>query len=158
MNDILRSQLQRYADRGPAATILELFAGQGNLSAPLVADGTRQRVLVDYSATAQAPSLPGYYNLDLFAADALTSFKRREPARAFELMIVDPPRKGFAALDQWVRTYQPAQLIYVSCNAATMVRDLKSLQSKHAISDISLLDLFPATHHFETMARVAFKQ
>ena len=53
--------------------------------------------------------------------------------------------------------YKPRQLLYVSCNAATMARDLKTLQGKYTVSDICMMDLFPATYHFETLVRIEFK-
>ncbi len=158
MNQALRTTLQGYAAQGAATTLLDLFAGQGNLSAHLPGNSGR-RVMVDYvpGQLATAEQHENFYNLDLFDPESLVSLRRRMTDETFELLIVDPPRKGFPALAQWVQSYKPVQLIYVSCNAATMVRDLKTLQGKYTITDICLLDLFPSTYHYETMVRVEFK-
>jgi 23S rRNA (uracil1939-C5)-methyltransferase len=157
MNAALRVRLVNYAAKGPANTVLDLFAGEGNLSQPLMTAEGVQRVMVDQLGGQQQVDQVGFYKLDLFDISALASLARREAIKNFDLMIVDPPRKGFAALAPWVQKFKPKQLIYVSCNAATMARDLKTLQGKYSISDICLMDLFPATYHFETMVRIEFK-
>jgi 23S rRNA (uracil1939-C5)-methyltransferase len=157
MNAALRTRLVDYAAKGPANTVLDLFAGQGNLSEPLLANEGVRRVMVEQAGDRRQLDQVGFYKLDLFDPSALATLLRREATKAFDLMIVDPPRKGFAALAQWVRKYQPRQLIYVSCNAATMARDLKTLQGKYTVSDICMMDLFPATYHFETLVRIEFK-
>ena len=156
MNEVLRQKLLTYASKAPAQSLLDLFSGHGNLSDPLLEHSAIERVMVDYTSNKQDRELAGYYNLDLFDPAALASLCRREASRAFDLMIVDPPRKGFAELAQWVQKFQPKQLIYVSCNAATLVRDIKTLQGKFTISDICLVDLFPSTYHFESMLRIEF--
>ena len=111
--------------------------------------------MVDYTSNKQDRDLPGYYNLDLFESSALASLGRRESAKTFDLMIVDPAAQGLCGTGRvGGRKFKPKHLIYVSCNAATLIRDLKSLQGKFTITDTSLIDLFPATHHFETMLRM----
>ncbi|MEH6549952.1 MAG: hypothetical protein V7744_08205 [Pseudomonadales bacterium] len=157
MNSTLCEQLIAYANKGPITTILDLFSGNGNLSEALLKDTESQRTMVDsYSDPQNTPS-NNFHNLDLFDPSSLKSFVRKHPDSKFDLLIVDPPRKGFPALSDWVQKYQPQQLIYVSCNAATMARDLKALEGSFVISDACLMDLFPATHHYETIVRVEFK-
>ena len=64
--------------------------------------------------------------------------------------IVDPPRKGCS--DEVIKTLmesQPEQIIYVSCNPATLARDLEKLEG-YSIKDLRVIDMFPQTHHIET--------
>ena len=64
--------------------------------------------------------------------------------------IVDPPRKGCS--DKVIKTLLeslPEQIIYVSCNPATLARDLEKLEG-YAIKDLRVIDMFPQTHHIET--------
>jgi len=67
------------------------------------------------------------------------------------LIIIDPPRSGQKDLLRWVETFLPRALLYVSCNAQTMARDLAGIieLGLHP-KELWLIDLFPATHHFET--------
>lgn len=49
------------------------------------------------------------------------------------------------------------KLIYVSCSAPTMVRDLQLLGGDYRIEQVNLIDLFPGTYHYETQVTITFK-
>lgn len=70
-----------------------------------------------------------------------------------DVMIVDPPRKG---LDENTKktllSMKPKKIIYSSCKASTMARDIKELSSEYEISQFVLVDMFSHTHHTETLA------
>ncbi|MBL4679631.1 MAG: hypothetical protein JKY88_02760 [Pseudomonadales bacterium] len=55
-------------------------------------------------------------------------------------------------------TDQAKTYFYVSCNPASLARDLKSLTMPYKLENIDLLDLFPATSHFETLVSLKFKE
>jgi 23S rRNA (uracil1939-C5)-methyltransferase len=71
-----------------------------------------------------------------------------------DLVVVDPPRSGISPRGIDIITkLRPASLIYVSCNPATLARDLKRLVSKgYSPELIAPFDLFPHTSHLETLA------
>jgi len=65
-------------------------------------------------------------------------------------LIVDPPATGLSAnVRKAILDLAPATLIYVSCNPATLARDLKELHQKFAIESITPLDMFPQTAEIE---------
>ena len=70
----------------------------------------------------------------------------------FNTIIFDPPRAG---LDKFTVDYtirnDAEKIIYVSCNPITLVRDLSYFKDKYTIKDISLIDMFSYTHHYETV-------
>lgn len=70
-----------------------------------------------------------------------------------DVMIVDPPRKG---LDENTKktllTMKPKKIIYSSCKASTMARDIKELSCEYEVSEFVLVDMFSHTHHTETLA------
>jgi 23S rRNA (uracil1939-C5)-methyltransferase len=73
-----------------------------------------------------------------------------------ELVVVDPPRTGLGAetTELLVKVGAPA-LTYVSCDPATLARDLKALLGAgYAIENMTLADLFPQTFHLETVVRL----
>jgi len=73
------------------------------------------------------------------------------------VVLIDPPRTGLSkeALDGVIRL-QPRRLIYVSCDVATLARDLRRLvESGYELRDLSAFDLFPTTPHVETVAVLA---
>ena len=65
-------------------------------------------------------------------------------------MIVDPPATGLSgAVREGITALSPSTLIYVSCNAPTLARDLRELQEKFAIASVTPLDMFPQTAEIE---------
>ena len=71
-------------------------------------------------------------------------------------MVADPPRAGLGkeATTELLRL-KPAKLTIVSCDPATLARDLNVLVAGgYGIQRISLIDLFPQTYHFETVVRL----
>ena len=70
-------------------------------------------------------------------------------------VIVDPPATGLsAALRKTIVDLSPATLIYVSCNPATLARDLTDLQHRFKIESITPLDMFPQTAEIEVVAQL----
>jgi 23S rRNA (uracil1939-C5)-methyltransferase len=70
-------------------------------------------------------------------------------------VLLDPPRKGCAPeMLQLLRRAKPAQIIYVSCQPATMARDLNLLCAEGAfrLAQVVPLDMFPQTAHVECVA------
>lgn len=66
------------------------------------------------------------------------------------VIIVDPPRRGLDNTTiQNILKVQPQKVVYISCNPATMVRDLKLLGEKYDIKEIQPVDMFPFTSHVE---------
>lgn len=70
-------------------------------------------------------------------------------------VIVDPPRSG---LDKKtvsnILTMKPGEIIYVSCNSTTLARDLRLLEASYKIESIKLFDMFPNTHHVESVVKL----
>lgn len=77
-------------------------------------------------------------------------------------VLIDPPRKGCGeGVMQAVASSMPNKLIYVSCNHATMCRDIRAfldVAPDYEITDLKLYDMFPDTHHVETLICLKRKQ
>ena len=68
-------------------------------------------------------------------------------------MILNPPRRGVDRRVLTALTKQPPErIIYVSCNPATLARDIKGLGATFQLSNCRAFDLFPQTAHVETVA------
>lgn len=148
MNEVLQERVTAQLAELGARRLLDLFSGNGNLSADFTATGG-ERVMVD--SFAGAADRGGFYQMDLYDDRTLQNFIRREGGRAFDTLLADPPRRGFPALDGWVKRVNPAHVVYVSCNPASLARDLQGLSGRFSLATVQLLDLFPATAHFETL-------
>ena len=74
-------------------------------------------------------------------------------------IIVDPPRKGLDDKTiQNILKIKPEKLVYISCNPATMVRDLSKMEEIYNINRIQPVDMFPFTKHVECVAVLNLKK
>lgn len=138
--------------------LLDLFSGNGNLSDKVISSNPlTERVMIDYSPERVNLEELNFVHLDLYSETALRTFKARSESSSYDTFIVDPPRKGFSNLFEWVKEFNPKQIVYASCNAATMVRDLQKLFKEYEIKSIHLIDLFPGTYHYETVVTLSLR-
>ena len=99
-------------------------------------------------------------NIEFFAGDAPKIFSNlMEKKQVYpDVIIVDPPRKG---LDNNtvnnILAVKPKKVVYISCNPATMVRDIKQLEEKYEIKEIQPVDMFPFTSHIESVSVLQLK-
>lgn len=147
MNQVLRNQLQVWSEKLERFELLDLFAGNGNLSEKL---NYSSRLCVDvYNKTPE-----GFFlSQDLYDDHALSNVKKKMRSQALKpsVVVLDPPRSGLKNLEQWLEEFQPKHVAYVSCDPHTMVRDIIALK-QYVITELHLIDFFPSTFHFETVA------
>lgn len=75
-----------------------------------------------------------------------------------DAVVLDPPRSGCdKKLIDALLSLNPKKIIYISCNASTMARDIKTLTEKYEIKDLTPVDLFPKTYHVECVASLIRK-
>lgn len=78
-----------------------------------------------------------------------------------EIVIVDPPRKGLTVNTiEFIKKISPKKIIYVSCDSATLSRDLKEFMrnKEYQVSKIKIVDMFPNTMHVETVVLMSIKK
>lgn len=93
-------------------------------------------------------------NCDYFCGDVkVLLFAQRNKYLHPDLLILDPPRAGIPDKTlHKIISLMPQRVIYVSCNPATLARDLLEFRKKgYEVGKIQPLDLFPQTHHVETV-------
>ena len=75
-----------------------------------------------------------------------------------EIIMVDPPRRGLdnTTIDN-ILNVKPKRLVYISCNPATLVRDLAKLEELYDVKSIKPVDMFPFTSHVEVVAVLCLK-
>ena len=95
----------------------------------------------------------GIKNVTPICADTLKYLESCD--RKFDITIVDPPRKGcdLVGLEKVLEITKDL-LVYVSCNPATLARDLDILSEKYTISTVTPVDMFPNTQHIECVVRL----
>ncbi|MBQ7724301.1 MAG: 23S rRNA (uracil(1939)-C(5))-methyltransferase RlmD [Lachnospiraceae bacterium] len=101
-------------------------------------------------------SLNSIYNVDFTAAPAeiyMPEYMKQNPGARADVVIVDPPRKGLKpeVLDT-IAELSPSKVVYISCDPATLARDLKLLlASGYTLQKYQVYDQFSRTSHVETV-------
>lgn len=149
----LRAHVLALARRAAPASAVDAYAGTGPYALALAAAGVRVTAIERDSAAAAflsrrlpAPSAVRAAPVEQALGDAL-------PA---DLVIVNPPRGGLhAAVCELLATVEPrpARLLYVSCNPATLARDVGRLPGWR-VASVRPFDMFPQTAHVETVCEL----
>ncbi len=137
-------------------TVFDAYAGIATFGI-VVSDVSEKVVSVEENKESiekakEVLELNGIKNVELHSADTtkyLKSIKKK-----FDITILDPPRKGCTkeALDETLK-HTKEKIIYVSCNPATLARDLKYLCEKGCtVESIQPFDMFCHTYHIENVA------
>ena len=75
-----------------------------------------------------------------------------------DAIFIDPPRKGCdKATIETLLEVLPKKIVYISCNPATLARDINLLQEKYLLEKVQPVDMFPYTHHIETACLLKLK-
>ena len=140
-------------------TVWDLYCGIGTISLFLARKaGKVYGVEIVPEAIADAgknAEINGIENVEFFvgrAEDVLPEKYEKEGIRA-DVIVVDPPRKGCeeSVLDTMVKM-GPERIVYVSCDSATLARDLKYLRERgYEVKKVQGVDMFPETVHVETV-------
>ncbi len=154
-----RAVAREAARAGVSRGALDLYAGAGFLTRALLEAGFEtEAVESDRSSSADLVA-----NLAAWKREGLSGRGRavvrsveehllRERERR-DVVFADPPREGLApAVRKALLRIEPRSLFLVSCDPATFARDLAALLPSYRVAALTLLDLFPGTHHVETLA------
>lgn len=157
-NRLLVATVLRLVDPQPGEQVLDLYAGIGNLSLPLRRRGAavvaveRDRHAADDAvangARHEGPPLRVLRDRAERAVERLAAAGAR-----FDAAVLDPPRSGAAGCLPALLRLAPPRLVYVSCDAATLARDLAVLGTRYRVDTVQPLDMFPHTYHVETVVR-----
>ena len=135
------------------ARLLDLYAGAGNFALPL---SPRVREVVAVEGEARSfrelrgnvrENAPGNVRI------VRSSVETFRPDGRFDALVLDPPRAGLSerALTR-VREIASGTVFYVSCDPATLARDIRSLSDRYDLAALEMHDFFPNTHHVEALA------
>jgi 23S rRNA (uracil1939-C5)-methyltransferase len=157
-NRALIAAVMEQAAIEPGVAVLDLFCGAGNFSLP-AAKREAQVLGVDADNVAVDAARRNARELGLggarFAAmqaQGMAPFLLRAGYRP-QVVILDPPRSGARQLMKTITALDAPRVVYVSCDVATLVRDLRILTADgYAVSSVKAFDFFPNTHHCEVVA------
>ena len=152
------SQSKEYANLTGKEIVMDIYCGTGSIGLFMANDVKRViGIESNLSAVKDAQDnacLNNITNAEFHAGKAEDVMpKLVQAGQRADVIILDPPRKGCeASLLEAVAKAQPERIVYVSCNPATLARDLKLLAEKGYIAkEIQPVDMFPHTSHVETV-------
>ena len=145
-NQALLQTVDRVTSPRSGLSIVEFFAGQGNLT-QVLANGADRVVAIDLAAPRSRESMP---NVKFVRGDVTRNAQSLiRSDTTFDVAVLDPPRQGATALIEPLRRLAPPRIIYVSCDPATLARDTKMLADLYTPVRAHPIDLMPQTCHVE---------
>nr|WP_317413403.1 23S rRNA (uracil(1939)-C(5))-methyltransferase RlmD [uncultured Solibaculum sp.] len=161
---ILYRQAAQYA-QPQGALVLDLYCGAGTIGLTMASKAKKVigvEVVPDAIRDAkQNAALNGIKNAEFLCGDAakaaeILSQRGLHP----DVVVLDPPRKGCSEqlLQILTHRFYPDRIVYVSCDPATLARDLKILSCNgYDVKEFTPVDMFPRTSHVETVVLLSKK-
>lgn len=141
--------------------VLDLFCGVGNFTLPIakhvksVTGVEGLQTLVDTAhnnAVSNQLENTRFIKADLFADCNKSDWFRKQK---YHRVLLDPGRQGAYEISKVLHELKPEIIVYVSCNASTLIRDLQALEKQgYQLHQAGLIDMFPHTTHTEVMVQL----
>jgi 23S rRNA (uracil1939-C5)-methyltransferase len=158
INTAMVAQALDWLDIVSTDTVLDLFCGLGNFSLP-IAKQAKHVVAVEgdpgmVARLAENAALNQITNIEGHAADLDNeTLQDAWMATTYDKLLIDPPRTGAKNILTRVKKWNPAIIVYVSCNPATLARDAGILKEQgYQLQRVCAMGMFTHTQHTEAMA------
>ena len=157
-NRLMLAELHKAAACDKSDRVLELYAGAGNFTLPLAkrvgeitaVEGFR-RAVTSGKLNGQRNGIDNIHWLCAPVPRAVAQFAMQR--QNFSKIVLDPPRAGAKGIEKDIAALGAAMILYVSCNPATLARDLAALgQHGYKLQFVQPIDFFPHTFHVESLA------
>ena len=157
--DILYEKVKEYVNLSGEEYVVDLYSGAGTI-AIFLANSAKELIGIEISKSAVRDAEAncrdnGISNCRFILGDIKDCLKHVEKP---DVMIIDPPRAGMHKdVVKQVLDISPGKIVYVSCNPATMARDLSIMKDNYKILEVQPVDMFPHTYHIESVAMLEKK-
>lgn len=148
-----------YASLTGKENVFDLYCGVGSISLYLAKSAAKVygvEIVEDAVKNAKANAkLNSIENAEFYAGDCTAIVNNLiEKGIKADVVVVDPPRKGCdAALLKLINDISPKRLVYVSCNSATLARDIEEMKKYgYKLIKVAAVDMFPQSAHVECCA------
>ncbi len=152
---LLLATVRRLARVQSGQRALDLFCGVGLFALDMARSGARvlgiesgHQAIRDAKLNARRNKL----GAEFVSGDAARALKKISLAP--DLVVLDPPRAGASTCIAELKRLKPKTIVYVSCDAATLARDVADLAADYRVEEVVPLDLFPQTAHVETVVQL----
>lgn len=153
-------KIAEYLSKNEDSTVLDLYCGVGSIGLYSVSNYTK---LIGVEIVPEAienaktnAELNSMGNTKFLVGDTKTILMHSNYKA--DTIIVDPPRAGLdKSVIEDIKKINPNMLIYLSCDPITLARDLKLLSDLYDVEELIPYDMFPNTHHVETLVKLTKK-
>jgi len=163
--EVLYKKVLEFANLDGSENVFDLYCGTGSISLFLAQRAKKvygieivEKAVNDARENAELNQIT---NAEFFAGDAGETVERLyDKGITADIVVVDPPRRGCDEnLLSTIIKMKPQKIIYVSCNPATLARDLAYLCERgYEVLEVQPVDMFPHTSHVETVVGLSKKE
>ena len=135
--------------------ILDLYCGTGTIGI-FLSKKAKKVTGIEINASAinnaiENSKINNINNIEFICKDSSKAVL--ELKEQFDKIVVDPPRAGLDSNTiKFLKESKAKKIVYVSCDPVTLARDLNLLKENYSIKEITPVDMFPYTHHVETVS------
>ena len=157
---ILYNKVKEFAQLSGKETVIDLYSGTGTIPIFLSEDAAEiSGIEICESSVSDAKKnciINGISNCTFITGDIKNSLSKID--KKPDVIIIDPPRVGMHKdVVKQVVDISAERIVYVSCNPATLARDLLVLKDYYDVMEVQPVDMFPHTFHIESVARLEKK-
>lgn len=161
MNEQMVNKALDWLDLNTEQRVLDLFCGVGNFTLPIAQqvkdvvgiEGEAELVqMAQQNAANTDCGQATFYQADLFKDVTPQNWFRKQK---YDRVLLDPGRQGAYQLCKVLGQLKADKIVYVSCNASTLIRDVKELEKQgYQLKKAIMVDMFPHTSHAEVMVQL----
>ena len=160
----LYSKAVEYAELTGSETIFDLYCGIGTIGI-FASDNVKKIYGIETIPEAiedakENARINGIQNGEFYSGNVEKVLPKliEERKLSADVIFIDPPRKGCdkVAIDTILKI-APKKIVYVSCNPATLGRDIKLLEEKYDLKKLAICDMFCFTHHVECVVALKLR-
>jgi 23S rRNA (uracil1939-C5)-methyltransferase len=160
-NRVIAETVLKWAQLTGNEKVLDLYCGNGNFTIPLSGKSASILGIEEYPPSIESSrrnsEANGAVNALYECSEVVQGIENLiDKGEKFDLVLLDPPRSGAKEAVQLIPELLPKRIIYVSCDPATLARDLSSLKKKgYSVLVSQPVDMFPQTYHIESITLLA---
>jgi len=153
----LYETVKKYAALSGKETVVDLYSGTGTIAIYL-ADSARDVIGIEIAETALNDAVNNcrinrVSNCRFIPGDVKNCLS--QVSAKPDVVVIDPPRSGMHKdVVKQVLDMAPLRIVYVSCNPATMARDINMIKEAYRVIEVQPVDMFPHTYHVEAVAKL----
>ena len=163
--EALYNKAAEYAGLTGAETLLDLYCGTGTIGLSMASRAKKligAEIIPSAVENARKNAAHNHVtNAEFLCGDAKDAARiLYERGERPDVIVIDPPRKGCdAAVITTIAAMRPMRVVYVSCDPATLARDLKQFTAEdYNIEAVTPVDMFPCTAHVETVCQLVLRK